>query len=86
MVIQNHKPHHPHQNTVELCSVKYVKNHAQVLMDRVRAPENLWLLAQEYICDVHNLCADPNKNWKIPSQVVFWGYTSYLTLITVLLV
>ncbi len=63
------EPHHPHQNPAELCGVKYLKNHAQVLMDRVGAPDNLWLLAQEYLCEVHNVCADPSNNWRIPIQV-----------------
>jgi hypothetical protein len=39
------KPHSPWQNSVELNVVKYLKSHAQVLLDRTGAPDNLWFLA-----------------------------------------
>jgi hypothetical protein len=39
------EPHSPWQNPAELNGVKYLKSHAQVLLDRTGAPDNLWLLA-----------------------------------------
>ena len=63
------EPGHPQQNPAELRAVKFVKNHSQVLMDRTGAPENCWLLACEYITDVHNVCADESLGCRIPQEV-----------------
>ncbi len=63
------EPHHPHQNPVELNGIKYLKDHAAVLMERVGAPKNLWLLAFQYICEVSNNMADPTNDWKIPNEI-----------------
>jgi hypothetical protein len=41
------EPHSPWQNPAELNGVKYLNSHAQVLLDRTGAPDNLWLLAQD---------------------------------------
>jgi hypothetical protein len=60
---------HPQQNPTELRAVKFLKDHSQVLMDRTGAPENLWLLACEYIADVHNVCADETINYQIPHEL-----------------
>jgi hypothetical protein len=50
--------------------VKYLKSHAQVLLDRTGAPDNIWFLAQEdYLAHVHNLSENRQLNWKIPEQV-----------------
>jgi hypothetical protein len=49
--------------------VKYLKSHAQVLLDRTGAPDNLWFLAQDYVVHVHNLSANRQLNWKVPEQV-----------------
>jgi hypothetical protein len=50
-----------------------VKNHSQVLLDRTGAPENCWLLACEYIADVHNVCADESLGYRIPREVRHGG-------------
>jgi hypothetical protein len=63
------EPHSPCQNPAELDGVKYLKSHAQVLLDRTGAPDNLWFLAQDYLAHVHNLKANRQLNWKIPEQV-----------------
>jgi hypothetical protein len=63
------EPHSPLQNPAELNSVKYSMSHAQVLLDRTAAPDNLWLLAQDYLSHVRNLSANRQLNWKIPEQV-----------------
>jgi hypothetical protein len=57
------------KNHAELNGVKYLKSHAQVLLDRTGAPDNLWFLAQDYLAHVHNLSANRQINWKIPEQV-----------------
>jgi hypothetical protein len=49
--------------------VKYLKSNAQVLLDSTGAPDNLWLLAQDYLAHVHNQSANRQLNWKIPEQV-----------------
>jgi hypothetical protein len=63
------EPHSPWQNPAELNDVKYLKSHAQVLLDKTGAPDNLWFLAQDYLAHVHNLSANRQPNWKIPEQV-----------------
>jgi hypothetical protein len=52
-----------------LNGVHYSKSHAQVLLDRTGVPENLWLLAQDYLEHVHNLSENRQLNWKIREQV-----------------
>jgi hypothetical protein len=52
--------------------VKYLKSHAQVLLDRTGAPDDLWFLAQDYLADVHNLSENRQLNWKISEQVSRW--------------
>jgi hypothetical protein len=66
---QGTEPHSPWQNPAELNVVRYLKSHAQVLLDRTDAPDNLWFLAQDYLAYVHNLSANRQPNWKIPEQV-----------------
>jgi hypothetical protein len=63
------EPHSPWQNPAELNAVKYLKSHAQVLLDRTGASDNLWFLAQNYLAHVHNLSANRQLNWKVPEQV-----------------
>ena len=38
------EPHHPQQNPAEVGGVKYLKEHAEVLMNRTNSPENTWFL------------------------------------------
>ena len=63
------EPEHPQQNPAELCAVKFLKDHSQVLLDRTGAPEACWLLACEYIADVHNICADETVGYQIPREL-----------------
>jgi len=63
------EPHSPWQNPAELNGVKYLKSHAQVLLDRTGAPDSMWFLAQDYLAHVHNLSANRQINWQIPQQV-----------------
>jgi hypothetical protein len=63
------EPHSPWQNPAELNGVKYLKSHAQVLLDRTGAPDCPWFLAQDYLAHVHSLFPNRQLNWKIPEQV-----------------
>jgi hypothetical protein len=63
------EPHSTWQNPAELNGVKYLKSHAQVILDRTGAPDNLWFLAQDYLAHAHNLSANHQLKWKIPEQV-----------------
>jgi hypothetical protein len=63
------EPHSPCQNPAELSGVKYLKSHAQVLLDRTGAPNSTWFLAQDYLAHVHNVSANLQLNSKIPEQV-----------------
>ncbi len=46
-----------------------MKQHAQLLMDRRGAPDNMWFLTMDYIAHVQNHCAKGSIGWKIPLQV-----------------
>jgi hypothetical protein len=80
------EPHSPWQNPAELNGAKYLKSHAQVLLNRTGAPDTLWFLAQDYLAHVHNLSANRQSNWKIPEQVSSEGETRHLPYLEVLLV
>jgi hypothetical protein len=56
------EPHSPWKTPAKLNGVKYLKSLAQVLLDRTGAPDNLWLLAQDYLSHVHNLNANLQLN------------------------
>jgi hypothetical protein len=71
------EPHSPWQNPAELNGVKYLKSHAQILLDRTDAPANLWFLAQDFLSHVHNLSENRQFNWKIPEQVSRGGHQTY---------
>jgi hypothetical protein len=52
------EPHSPWQNPAQMNDVKYLKSHAQVLLDRTGAANNLWFLAQDYLAHVHYLSSN----------------------------
>jgi hypothetical protein len=60
------EPHSPWQNPAELNGVKYLKSHAQVMLDRRGATENIRFLAQDNLSHVHNLTSNCQLNRKIP--------------------
>jgi hypothetical protein len=62
------EPHSPWQNPTELNGVKYLKSHAQVLLDRTGAPDNLWFLAQDYLSHVHDLSTNRQLNGKYQNR------------------
>jgi hypothetical protein len=54
-------------------------SHAQVVLDRTDAPDNLWFLAQDYLSHVDNLSANRQRNWKIPEQLSRrWGGNTHM--------
>jgi hypothetical protein len=69
------EPHSPWQNPAELNGVKYLKSHAQVLLDRTGAADSMWFLAQDYSAHIHKRSANVQINWKIPEQVSKGGGT-----------
>ncbi len=63
------EPYCKQQNPVELNGIKYLKEHAEALLDHTEAPKCMWLLALEHICNLTNHMADPYNNWQIPNQI-----------------
>jgi hypothetical protein len=59
---QRTEPHSPWQNPAELNFVKYLKSHAQILLDWTGVPDNVWFLAQDHLEHVHNLSANRQLN------------------------
>jgi hypothetical protein len=72
------EPHSPWHNPAELNGVKYLKSHAQVLLDMTVAKDNLCFLSQDYSSHVHNLSANRQLNWKIPERVSRGGDTRHI--------
>jgi hypothetical protein len=72
------EPHSPWENPVELNGVKYFKSHAQVLLDRTGAPDDLWFLAQDYLARVHNISANCQVNCKYQNRYQGGGGTRHI--------
>ena len=62
------EPHHPEQNHAEnrIGTLKTVTNH---LMDRIEAPDWLWLRATIYVTMLLNIIAHRQLNWRTPTKV-----------------
>jgi hypothetical protein len=80
--------HSPWQNPADLNGVRYLKSHAQVLLDRTGAPDNLWFLAQDYL-----LSTCSSSKFKSSTQLEYTrkgikegGYTRNIPYADVLLV
>jgi hypothetical protein len=65
--------HSPWRSSSELNGVKYLKSHAQVLLDRTGAPYNRCFLAQDYLGNIHNLSANRQLAW-FPETIERPGY------------
>ena len=63
------EPHHPQQNPAEVNGVKFLKEQAQLIMNRTGAPSWAWFLAMKYVCYVHNKCANVSNGYKIPLEL-----------------
>ena len=55
-------------NPAEGGEARFLKSHAEVLMNRSGCPDNLWFLCHENICAVHECCANEHINWETPVQ------------------
>ena len=62
------EPHHQHQNPAELRGVRWLKTHAQILMNRVGSPANMWLFCVEHLADVHNISSQESLKWRTPME------------------
>ena len=60
------EPISPWQKAVEARSIWWIRNTAQVLMDRQGALDVVWLQAMEYMADIHNNTADKTLGWITP--------------------
>ena len=58
------EPYSPWQNPAEGGGVKFLKSHAEVLMNRSGCPDYLWYACHEYIAAVHECCANEHLNWE----------------------
>jgi len=59
-------PHNPQQNPAEMRAIKWLKENNRVLRARTGAPDYTWLLACQYLADIHNITADETLNWRTP--------------------
>ena len=55
---QYSEPHHQHQNTVESCGIRYIKQQTHVIMDQQNVPDSAWYLCAKYVAQVHDICYD----------------------------
>ena len=60
------EPRHPQQNPTEGMDIRWIKSHAQILMDRVGAPAVTWYDACKYLADIHNRTANKALEWETP--------------------
>ena len=62
------EPYHPQQNPAENQAVKWLKSHAQVVMNISGAPEYAWADCMLWIADVHNVVANDSLNLRTPYE------------------
>jgi Reverse transcriptase (RNA-dependent DNA polymerase) len=67
--IEMSEPYNQQQNPAELKAVKWLKQHAQTLMDRTGASSKAWFMACAYLADVHNITSDESLRFGIPMTV-----------------
>ena len=76
------EPHHPHQNPAENHAARWLKHHAQTVMNITGAPDYVWPVCLTWIADVHNFTANEALgNCKIhcSQQIisVLWRFTRF---------
>ena len=52
------EPHHPHQNPAENQAMKWIKYHAQTVLNATRAPKLVWTDCVKWIINIHNITAN----------------------------
>ena len=62
------EPYIPLQNSAEKGGVRFLKLHAEVLMNRFGCPNYLWYTCHDYICTIHESGANEHFNWETPLQ------------------
>jgi len=60
------EPYHPQQNPAKMRAIKFLKSNSKILRQRTGAPPEAWLLACQYLSDVHNVTSDKTIDWKTP--------------------
>jgi len=60
------EPDHPQQNPAEMRAIRWLKENNRVLRERTGASDFTWLLACEYLANVHNITSDETLHWKTP--------------------
>jgi len=58
--------HNPQQNPAEMRAIKWLKDNNHILHAQTGAPNYTWLLACQYLADIHNITADETLEWKTP--------------------
>ena len=66
---EHSEPHNQQQNPCELRAVKWLKEHAKIMMRRTGAPAIVWFQAIKYLADVHNYTADETLKWCTPKRM-----------------
>ena len=67
------EPHSPQQNPAER-RIQEVKKHVNHIMDRVGAPDMLWVLCTLYVIFLLNRTASADLGWSTPYEKI-WGVT-----------
>ena len=62
------EPHHPHQNPAENQTIKWIKYHAQIVLNATRAPEFVWTDCVKWITNIHNITANEALGYRIPYE------------------
>ena len=62
------EPYHSHQNPAELNAVRWLKDHSQVLMNRVNSPAYTWSYAAQHLAKINNVTAHESLGWRTPKE------------------
>ena len=62
------EPYHPHQNPAENQAVRWLKSHAQTVMNITGAPNYVWSFCMLWIADVHNIVAHEALEYRTPYE------------------
>ena len=62
------EPHHPYQNPAENQAIKWIKYHAQTVLNATGAPEFVWTDCVKWITDIHNITANEALGYRTPYE------------------
>jgi len=60
------QPYNQQQNPVERHAIRWLKDHAKILMDRTGAPPDVWLQALTHLADIRNVTSHDSLRGKTP--------------------